>query len=405
MVKILLYCKDIVFALLICVSIINELKKKEPTQSILFFVAYLLIWAFFSFLESKDLSNVYTSFRGVLLLPGCILIGRNLPQKRSFSLFLKRYFSSFLFVVALLGILDYVLDITCGTAFFWKNVLKVGDFFTDIKSQSNRLVDGLPGNFYGSYGKEYFSQKRLVSLWISPLTAAYSLVFPTIYYWFALLSKRKMSIKNNIKIIIRVMTFTVATILTLTRAIIIPLILVLVILLYKKKPSVRIPLIFVSIFSLFIFCFIFKDKIISFLYDGSTVGHINAISESISVVSPFGSGFGSVGAYSDVGTESAYLSVFGQIGLLGFAFYVYILFSIIMKLKNLSKKSKNNYFLIPIIISLAIFALTGFISEQLLAFTTAFPIMVLSGYYSTNRELSKTQICNNSSIIFKPIKS
>ena len=135
-----------------------------PIFIILFIVfAYSVV----SVLNDYSIINIGSSARSLLVLPLFFLAGYSIKFSNNFRKFLDFYFGKLLLFVAIIGIAEYLLDVLVGTKTFWIDVVDLEKYFCDIKGQSNRMVFGLPGNFYGAYGKEYFSQKRLVSFFVS----------------------------------------------------------------------------------------------------------------------------------------------------------------------------------------------------------------------------------------------
>lgn len=379
-IKLLLYSKDLIFWILVGFSIVKELSKgrgKKKLLPIFFLVALVVFFLVGALLNPSNLSNVYVAFRSIALLPGCYLIGRNIIKKEKFRKFTKGYFNVFLTVVAILGIVEYLVDITVGDKTFWTDVIGVTDYFTDIKGQGDRLVEGLPGNFYGSYGQGYFSVKRLSSIWINPLTAAYSLLLPTLYYWYQVLVRWKnLTPKEKQSMLLHALLFAAALLLTNTRGIILPFLVCIVIFLFKSKSSFKYFALFAIFAGALAFVIVKMDSLISYLYDGSTMGHIDAIQSGLSHMTFLGTGLATVGiTSSSAGTESQYLSILGQTGLVMFVFYIALEISMIRELAKV-----KNYIGFVSITAFVCLILTGLISEQLGAFTTIFPSFVILAF-------------------------
>ena len=248
----------------------------------------------------------------------------------------------------------------------------------------------MPGNFYGQYGGDFFSQKRLVGIWGGPLTAAYVLTIPCIT--FLLFSFVEMNKIKRIEYFVKFIIVYIAIILTYTRAIIIPLTIIIIGICLFKSQRIRV-LSLLLIPTLFIIIASKWNIVTKFLYDGSTIEHINQFTSSISQLSIFGKGIATFGVRTSVGTESAYISIVGQMGLIALLIYLYLFIYPFRKVKitrSINKSSNNcvsiksNIFVdvMPLLLinMSAIYLITGLISEQLIAYTSICPFYILLGY-------------------------
>jgi len=380
-VKFLLYAKDIAMVLLFAYSVIFKWKHKESKYfKIMVFYFFWVLFAFFIgvYVNKASVANAAASARGFILLACFVTIGYFISDKKTFKKKVIWFLDKFLIFVALIGILEFVLDAVVGTKGFWLNTVGFTDYMVDIKGQEGRLVDGLPGNFYGSYGGEFFSQKRLVSLWGGPLTAGYVLLLPFMYYFIRVLNGKKGYLKLFICVVSLILTYTRAIILLAGLAAFI------LIVFYKKHYKLLAVLIPIGI----IF-FVWKfDSIFTYIYDGSTRGHILAIVNSLKHISFFGSGFGSVGIYSDVGTESTYISCVGQMGIIGLILYLVLNWFLLRTLRRIYITTKDSFALTLYVIQI-IYLFTGLISEQLIASTTISPFYIISGSFIANFKFVK----------------
>lgn len=371
--KILFYSKDIALVFLFLWSLSRGISKKLFIGLLVFlvsvFISMLLAIAGSQITFLSLLQNV----RNIILLPCFICIGYAIRQRDYFINKCKKRFFAFIVFCAVIGIVDYYLDKLVGTVNFWRNTVGITDFLIDIKGQGVRLVEGLPGNFYGQYGNEFFSVKRLVSIWMNPLTAAYLMALPFVYF-----SISFIKYKSNSHLI-KALILGFAIYLTHTRAIIIILLLLFVLYLILNPSTNNTILLFLIVIAGLAAAILFVNKIYSILYDGSTMGHINAIVESLNNIglSLFGAGFGRIGISGDVGSESQYLTVVGNLGVLGLAVYLFFLIFPLVRINKISKKD----ILDKTVLYLGFgYILTGIISEQLSAYTTIVPYFILLGF-------------------------
>lgn len=371
--KILFFSKDVLMISLFIWSLFR-IKKFKLLHFIILLFYFLILFIQLSrslLFNNIDIVVILSSTRSWLLAPCFITIGCAIKNLEYFKKKMK-HFMNFLLFTAVIGIIEYLIDVyVTSTIPFWTNVIKIGDYMTLIKDQGNRLHHGLPGNFYGQYGGEFFSQKRLVSFWAVPLTAAYILSIPTIYY-FIIGFKNKNSLN-----IIKSLVILLAVWLTHTRAISLQLLVVLFLIPFFLSRKVRkyylllIPLIFIVVIVQF-------DQIYAFIYDGSTIEHIRQFTESFAKLNFFGNGIGTFGVDANITTESAYISCFGQLGFFGFIAYVLInLFIPFYCFTN--KKRKNKY--VYILFIAFVFLVTGLVSEQLIAYTSVAPYYVFISFY------------------------
>ena len=373
-VKALLYAKDVAMVLLFAYAVIFRIKNKRSKyfKLMVFYFVWILFEFFYGVVVGKsEIGNAAASVRGFLLLPCFIVIGYSIKNKNYFSKKVVWFIESFLVFIAFVGIMEFALDYLVGTKEFWVNTIGIGKYLNEIKGQSiDRFYEGLPGNFYGYNNGVFFAQKRLVSLWAGPLTAGYVLLIPFLYFLIKVLNCKKSYLKFIV--------CTLAVVLTYTRAIILfagiaAFILIVFYKKYYKSLYLIIPLGIVFVVWKF-------NSIMSYLYDGSTMGHISAIKDSIKQVSLFGSGFGTFGSYGNIGTESTYLSCMGQMGIIGLVMYLVLNWWLLKRLRQIYKSTKNN-FALALYIAQIVYLFTGLISEQLIASTTISPFYIIAGSF------------------------
>lgn len=378
--KLLLYSKDIIMIILFLDAslkiLLNKTKIRKFKTIVIFSYSYLLFVGIYVLITLFNMNisflSLFATLRGIILLPVFIIISLGVDDYNDLLKFFTSKYFIFLIIIAAIGVVDFYFS----SKDFWRDVIGIGKYTTDIKQQGNRLVEGLPGNFYGDYGKGYFIQKRLVSVWAVPLTAAYVLCIPFIYY---LMSIKEFS-RKYIKEIIYCLFLFFSIYLTHTRAIILPCIaIVLCFIAYRfRKYGYKF---FVPLGGIIlVFIMIFWQSIYLKIFDGSTHGHINSLITSMKQINLLGSGIGTFGVWSNISTENSYFTIMGQIGIIGLILYLSIwiitIKNIIFKIINTKKISNLE---ITVIVLSLIYSLTGVISEQIFAFTTIIPYYLLLG--------------------------
>lgn len=390
LVKVLFFSKDVLLIMLFAVAFIKT-KGIKGSYVILTmtFMIIVFIYMIVGISAGIDSTSALSSFRGWILLPCLFYIGYALDNKNHFfKRTLPKIFKFYVFL-AVLGILEYLLDVTVGTKSFWINTIGLSDYMSEIKGQEGRLVEGLPGNFYGSYGGGFLTTKRLCGVWASPLAAAYNFLLPIAYYFVAFLRSRKFKPLFFFAIVY------VALVLTMTRAIILlslPMLLLLAF--YYLKPY-RALIVIVTIVGGIAVFIAFKDKILGYIFDQSTSGHTESISNSLSSIkSIFGSGLGTYGVGTEIGTESAFISCLGQLGLFGLVLYVWTILTYIKADYFLFRKSRHPA-VFAIFVATALLFLTGLISEQIIAYTSSVLSFILMGLIARPNVVKETDYGQN----------
>ncbi len=372
-VKLLIYSKEIIFIMLFAYVVLFVRLPQKLLLAVLLFFVCVMFSGIIALVNGKGVMNIVENIRGVVLLPGFICIGYGIKDDARIINHITKKYMPFLVVCACIGIVEYFLDKTIGTKNFWRNTVGITEFYTDIKGQAHRLVQGFPGNFYGQYGDEFFSVKRLVGIWMGPLTAGYALFIPSLYYFILIFFKNKYRLKYFIALFL----ILFAIYLTHTRAIIV-VFLFSALAFFVLNPTRR-NLAILSVIAIFglIFAVFNWDKIVAFIFDGSTIGHITSILDSLDTIeiSVFGEGFGRYGVSGDVGTENIYLTLIGNMGLMGLSLYVFIAAYSVYKVY---KVKDGIWRRIALYVALGYF-ITGFVSEQLIAYTSIMPFYLLLG--------------------------
>lgn len=380
-VKILFYSKDVLFVALILYTIF---KNKIPTVLFVSFIGLFICIGISSIIAifKLDISfmSLIQNIRNIILLIGFVIIGYGIKDKQYFEKAIQKKYFPFLVFCAAVGIIEYYLDIFIGTKSFWTDVVGITEFYCDIKGQANRMVMGFPGNFYGDYGTGYFSAKRMVGFWMGPLTSAYALLIPLTYYFLKVLIYKNTKVKT----VLSLGLLAYALYLTHTRAIIITFmaIALLIFFIFLKqhlKKDTLIIIILIAIVAFIAVLIIKADYFYSVLYDGSTIGHIESVQQALISIgfNLFGSGIGYLGINGGIGTESAYLTILGNLGIVGFIFYI---LPFVVCMWRLLKNRNKNLLLLTVFYTGLCYAVTGLISEQLFAYTSIAPFYVLLGF-------------------------
>ncbi len=369
--NILFYQKDIIFIVLLAWC----LKYRQNKKYIVFFSLYILIigvGAVHGFMQGSSISSIVSDARGLLILPGFVMIGYGIRDTK-FKNFIVEKYIPFLVFCAIFGLLDYFADKTIGTMEFWTNGIGLTKYLTDIKHidpDSHSIINGLPGNFYG-YGPngEYFYTKRVVSFWANPLGACYVLVLPLIYYFFQITYFRKRDRKTIIYFII---CFT-AVFLTKTRAVLLAFVVAVMIFAIVKLEE-RGYIILAGGLAL-VFLVIRKGLVFFVLYfvDGSTMGHLSHLLDFNYLFNLFGNGLG----VPNNQVESVFLTVIQHVGWAGVILFVF------MYLIPLIKSYKNRYandFTIMVAYAAITYIVGGIFSAMLLRYTTVMPLFLMLGY-------------------------
>ncbi len=379
-VTVLFYVKDILLVgLFVYILLTKRLNKKFILYTFIY-ILFLSIMGLVGYKNTHNITSVLGSFRGWILSLFLITIGYNLSDKKKVINKMIWFYSSFLFLIAVLGIIEYILDkFIVSTIPFWTKIIGIGNFITDIKGMGGTVLYGLPGNFYGSYGNGWFSTKTLVSIYGNHLTYAYIMVIPCLYYFYQIMFNH-----HDKNACIKFIVIYLSLLLSYTRIIILLVTIALITIAFFKSKKFRMCLIFLLPMFL-VFAYLKFDKILAYLYDGSTKGHIIAIVNALENLSIVGNGIGTFGIWGNIGTESTYLSCFGQLGIIGIFLYCLFIFCNLKKVRinyigRSSIITQSEILKLTIFTASIILLITGFISEQLLAYTSIAPFYILFGY-------------------------
>lgn len=391
--NILFYSKDILMIILFIWAFFKNRNNKRILQLVFVYLLYVfavvLITVAGGFNISLSATEIFKNTRNVILLPVFVFIGYGINDRESFKKIIIERLFPFIVFCTVIGIAEYLLDIFVGTKTLWTDVIGYTRFYVDIKHQSGNMYMGLPANFYGSYGNGFFSTKRLVGFWANPLTSAYNMAIPLVYYVIRLFESfgKKVITIIDIKNILFACIMFIALWLTHTRAILILIVVVSAyyLLVYsKKKIWLFLGVVFLTFGLIFLVDF---HSIMAFLYDGSTAGHIISIVESIKNMnwSLIGNGMGYMGIYGYIATENVFLTLIGNLGLIGLTLYVLIYLTCFYLCKKNIDKGENTL-MTAIFLSSIMYFISGIVSEQLFAFTTIASFYILFGF-SCKKEL------------------
>lgn len=387
-VKLLFYSKDIILLVLFLSSIF---RKRIPAKFIACCLFYFALVGIHTFVgmdnTSLEITSFFSSIRGLILLPTLTLVGYSIHDKDRFRSFIKRYYW-FLVIVAFIGIIEFVADITVGTKHFWMDSLKLDDFYISIKGASAGLEDGTPGNWYTDIGAGYRTQKRLISVWAAPLTAGFVLLMPSMYYAIAFFKRSKIFSskisKSKFKLFWRFSLSTLALLLTFTRqTLLLYLVFAFFIFIHFRRKNKKVIIIGAFVFAIFMGVTL-SETIINYLYNGSTKVHILRLQEAICHMNLLGRGIGSFGTRfaGAIATESFYLTMIGQLGIVSLIPYLIMLISPIIyclkKVKKMNEEEKEIVY--SICFCGMIYAVAGLVSETVSAFTSIAQYYVLIGY-------------------------
>ena len=403
LIKVLFYSKDFITCFLFVDAIFRI---KINKKIFIFSFVYLIIVAFYSLLSilKSEISiiNLASSIRGIILLPILFIIGYSIKDKDEFFKSFSKY-CNFLVILAIVGLVEFLFDKISGTKSFWIDFMQLDKYYKDIKGQPVILESGTPGNWYTDIGNGYRTQKRLISIFAAPLMAGFVFLIPCIYYGL------KFRNKNcKYKDIIKLLVVSLATILTFTRQVIFPLLLFyFLVFIYKERKN---GILIISSMAIIALVFILKlDSIYSYIFNGSTYVHILRITESIKQLRFIGSGIGTFSTRFEgaIQTESQYLTLIGQIGLIPFIIYLYIFINPIYycykKIKLVDKSRIDCY--ISVLVTGITFLLAGTVSETVVAFTSSAYYYIFIGalYIYIQKEQKNYEENKNYSNVFTTI--
>jgi len=338
---------------------------------------------FYLFLNQYDLpiSLRLTTFRAVILPVLLYFVGR-------YTLLNDHKISKLFKIIIIMGVISAsfgLVEILVPIKYIWNGILDLGGYLTNIKGFARELPQNVPLNFWGYLGR------RLAGLSASPLAQGYFLEF----IFFLIISGWIYKFHKKSILIILIL---IAELLTITRASILSMLLVLPLFFLLQPAKVYLKKVIFIYLIILILLLPFLSKVIDlgektlYLGEGSSIRHAKAIEFSISNLEKVmfsGQGFGTAGGWvTSLGGEvlgaweNAYTVIAFQIGVPGLILFLGWWFLMTLKILNSWLKEsapfKKMIFLAVSLGNIAYF-LTGFVSEQILTFSSVAHFWIFSG--------------------------
>lgn len=391
--RVLLVSKEILILFIITLLFIGKMLTGKIIISsieVLSISYFLLCFFYLIFTQPPHVPTIatFTTFRSILLPLIFVLIGKwaKLNKNEFFKLIKIIIFISIISII--FGFIEMYLPVEK----FWNGILNLHGYLTEVKGiqLEEFFVKNVPGNFWG-----FVNMRRMAGVFANPLTLGYYLILPIVFLFLPIdIIKRK-------KFILIFLIF--GLFLTETRAAIIGTIIGiflfyeelkrLLVFKIKKEFLVFLVIIFIFLISMLLFSPT-KNLIVNTvtMREGRIIGHIEALRISLKNISEtffVGKGFGLAGGWGTVlgsknvgAGESTYFSIIYQIGGIGLIIFLIWWFSIVIQLREIYANAKEdlwkNIAKIMICINIAYF-LTGFISVQILTFTSVAHFWILTG--------------------------
>lgn len=386
-VKIIFYGKDILTIILFSFAIKRLKAPRKWYVTVFIYFVFVIFQTIISLLNlgEKNIVSFFSSIRGLILLPALMIVGYSIYDKNKFVENIKKYYF-FLMVIAAIGIVEYIIDNLIGTVSFWMNFLELENYHIVIKGQPDVLYNGVPWNWHTSGSDGTLTQNRLISVWAAPLTAGFVLLLPTLYYTIIFLKDNKLIVRVLTgKYLVNLRNFLICVVglyLTYTRQTILPYILIsfLILIYFNKKNRKAI------IVGGIIFAILLGGTLIStfweYIYNGSTIVHIEQLINALNSIKFWGSGVGTYGTRfsNTIATESQYVTVMGQLGVIPLFLYLYVyIYPIVVCIKRLNIVNRNKAMVCSICFSGCVFLVAGLASETVAAFTSIAQYYVLMG--------------------------
>jgi hypothetical protein len=354
----------------------------------LVYTAICFFYFFFSKVEGINTLSKLTTLRSLLLPVLCFIVGKWL------ILDLKEIltFVKIIITMGLLSVFFGFVEIMIPIEKLWLGIMDLYGYLIKVKGMSfHHFIKSVPGNFWGFIG-----ERRMAGLQGSPLALGYYLVVPILILWGLISNNFKVN-KSNFIILLVGIFFTE------TRMAIFAVILGF--LLFKEQNfilryRIKISLfLFLSIYFVLAFLLILSTEVKNFLYvtitfqEGRSIGHLNAIMESINIAGKYiikGAGIGTAGAWSDafdsriggLASENVYIPILVQVGGLGLFIFLLWWFNCYKRL-SLKYKQEKNLFLKALMKAILVtnigYFISGFLSEQILTFTSVAHFWLLFG--------------------------
>lgn len=347
-----------------------------------FFIIYSILYLLIVNNEVQPVLRL-TAFRAVILPLLLYFVGRyTLLNKNEISLLLR-----LIILIGVISVILGVIELLLPTKYTWNGIFNLSGYLTNIKGFTREMPQNVPVNFFGYLGR------RLAGLSASPLAQGYFLEF----IFFLLLASWIHGFNFSKKFFLLLMIL-VGELLTITRASILTMFFVLPVffLVHPKVSYLRkISYIYVVIL---IVLLPFLNSVLDlgektlFLGEGSAKRHIYALDYSIKNLEEVifvGKGFGTAGGWvTSLGGEvlgaweNAYAVIAFQIGIPGLILFLVWWGLLAATIFNAwIKKSSPLYRTLFAAVSLGCIAyfLTGFVSEQILTFSSVAHFWIFAG--------------------------
>lgn len=389
--KILFYSKDILLIVLFILAFQHIKIPKELFGLMALYFAAVISQVMIPLIKDsgRNMVSFLSSVRGLVLLPTMIIIGCGVKNKERFLEGIKKYYK-ILVIFALIGIIELIADNLIGTSSFWMSGLELDRFHSEIKGQPDKIFAGVPWNWHTDGKLGSMTKRRLISLWGAPLTSAAVLLLPCMYYTVRFFKSRsftefKLS-KSSFDNFTSLLLCGIALYLTVARQFILPyfVIALLCFIFYSRSSNNKAILFVVITFMTIIIGIGFFDIIRKYINDGSTITHILRIQQSVQQLSFWGEGVGAFGTrFADtISTESQYITIVGQLGVIPFILYLALF---IYPLSFCRKKGKNfddetKAIIYSLCLCGVVYGFAGIASETVGAFTSMAQYYIFIGF-------------------------
>lgn len=354
-----LYYKYVIFFWGALVGFIFLLYRGSIPKSIFFgaiYVISIMIWTlYYRYRQYDDLLRTYIYYMPVVMyFFGALMAKYNIKN-----------WTHALLIIAFPSVVFGFIDLTLFNVEFWKNIVHIGGYISDIKHRGDMLLFGLPGNYYFSPWK--LRIRRFVGSLGDPLAFAYlfiSIVTIAYYEYFGKLRKTMLVL------------CMVAIMLSLTRAIIISAIFAIIV--YSIFRRLSFTIVFVSGLFALVFVSMNYAWLTNFAMGPSFYGHLlslHALSElhlENVVVVP------AVEHHALMFFESAVASIFYNYGL----FTLYLFFAFVYSIFKDALTHKNHAIVLGVLV--AVFTLTLF-SHSAISTLSSWVFWLYSGHHLGKR--------------------
>lgn len=264
-------------------------------------------------------------------------------------------------ISSLFGLIDYFfLD-----EFFWLDLVRYGDYISDVKNMPETVLFDLPGNFY--FDPFLLKIRRLVGLQGDPLAFAYHVGFVIVF-----LIYKKNYLNKLYMFCLGIMIFSL--LLTLTRAVILMLLISLIPKINEKMLKYTVASMLIVSLLIVFYSTLGVDIELSDV-DSSTSGHANSIKSFGSLFAWSDLILGSLGHQNFLFYEPALLNILQNFGLIGFSLFISAIVSLLTQLM------KNGHIGVAIYFSCGLFSMAIF-SQSFLSISASAISWLFAGFYT-----------------------